>query len=734
MDTKSTREQTPRITTTARPVAGRPTGGTGWTGRDLAKILRRRVGLILLCLLVITAITVGGTYLWIKMWPQYSAVALLQVDRPQDSYLSESRVGLNADILERYKRSYAMEIQSEQMIRLALDRPAVRQTQWYVDHRTSDMNEATLELMDELKVVPVPESELIQIRLAYVCRTAKERAELPTLVNALMDVAYEQLNERYGNDMAGSVTQLEEQERSLASQIQTLQTSIADQLRLSPTPMMQQRVDSLTFQVQALTSELVRLEMEAAQADSAVKMLEGQIASGEIRSNIAVQQQVQFDPLLRQLELQMAMRQTELNITRERYGDDHRTVQRIGAEIESAKKEIEDRTNRLLDDATSALRASYEGQRDAVTQQLLEARRRLEMLSSNARDAASAMLEIDRLQRLQDDLKAQLLMLQGKRIDFQLASQSQRMRPVKVIRRATVPIERSWPKWQVMVPVGVLLGLMVGVGLAFLLEMIDTSVKTPSDITRRVDMPLLAMVPHGDDLAENIDDFRRALLTAPQSLVGEAYRELRTNLLFSGPASQRRTLLVTSPSPSDGRTSVAVSLAVAVAHSGRRVLLIDANFRRPSVRHLFPEVGEAGLSDALSAQQSWRECAADTSLPNLAVMSSGKMPPNPNELLGSDLARTIFTEMAAEYDQVIFDGPPLLLISDAAVLATMVDGVVLVVRAGSNTYGIVQRSRDTLARLGAHTLGVVLNGVRTSAGGYLRKNYDTFYQYQESGS
>lgn len=286
------------------------------------------------------------------------------------------------------------------------------------------------------------------------------------------------------------------------------------------------------------------------------------------------------------------------------------------------------------------------------------------------------------------------------------------------------------PKWIIMVPLGVLLGLIVGFGLAFLLELIDTSIKGPSDVARRVDLPMLGMVPHGGDLEEDIKDLRLAFATHPDSLIGEAFRQVRTCLMFSGPASQRRSLLVTSALPEDGRTTVALNLAAAIARGGKRVLVVDANLRQPAIRQLFDRCPEAGLSSALVGQGAWREMVLQAE-PNLHLLASGPLPPNPAELLGSEQMSNIIAEMVSQYDQVLFDSPPCLLVSDAAALSTLVDGVILVVRAGANTYGVVQRAREMLARIGAHVVGVVLNAVRTMAGGYLRKNYDAFYEYQE---
>jgi polysaccharide biosynthesis transport protein len=303
--------------------------------------------------------------------------------------------------------------------------------------------------------------------------------------------------------------------------------------------------------------------------------------------------------------------------------------------------------------------------------------------------------------------------------------------PVMVKAYATLPREPSMPNWSLMIPAGFALGLMVGFGLAFLLELTDSSVRTPSDLTRKMNFPLLGMVPHSDDLEEEVADFRKVVQLAPQSPAAEAFRHIRTNLLFSGPAEHRRTLLITSPAPEDGRTTVVLNLAAAMAQGGKRVLVVDANFRQPAIAGMFPSASAAGLSSALVGQASWRDVVSPTEMPNMSVIAAGPLPPNPADLLGSEQMRQLLAEMSAEYDQVLIDGSPIMVVSDSVVLSTIVDGVIMVVRAGSNSVGIVQRSAEQLARVGAHVTGVILQGVRSTAGGYLRKNYQTYYDYQQ---
>jgi capsular exopolysaccharide synthesis family protein len=245
-----------------------------------------------------------------------------------------------------------------------------------------------------------------------------------------------------------------------------------------------------------------------------------------------------------------------------------------------------------------------------------------------------------------------------------------------------------------------------------------------------VDLPLLGMIPHLDDVEEDIEDMRLAFLTNPKAIISEAFRQARTTLMFSGTAEQRRSILISSAMPEDGRTTVALNLAHAIATGGKKVLVVDANFRQPMIRNLFPMCPDGGLSTTLVGQADWRSLVHHVE-ENLDVMASGPHPPNPADLLGSNQMRRQIEEFYEDYDQVIFDSSPCLVVSDAVNLSTMVEGAILVVRAGVNTYGIVQRARDMITRLGTPIFGVVLNGVRVTAGGYLRKNYETFYEYRE---
>lgn len=728
-----TREHAPRLAPTGRPLGPRPGPAHahgGLTARDLTKALRRRKWTIILTSLIILAITVVATLLWSMYAPIYSTVAYIRLTPPMLTALQNAPTQ-SAELLDRYKRGQAALVKSPAVLTKALESAEVQRTRWFGKRRTADLKIALKELDKEIGVSSMPDTEFIGIGMSLATATREEMEELPTIVNAVARAFVEEANKATNEQRTESIRQLTLSRNELNNELLAVLRAIAGAVGGMPVPSMRNQVSSLTIELQETTRQITQLAVYQSQAEAALLSLQELERSGNMEAMPEVLQALDLDPLMRSLLAAMMNLQTELANAKERFGPDHRTVQTLQNRIVSVQAAAETRRHELINAQVQALKSSRQGMRDSITAQLIDIRTRRQAVLVQVRELEDSLLTIENLETRKLDLESRLRNVDDRLFDRRAVVQDPQGLPAFLREPARIPLEPTWPKWTMMIPLGLVFGLGLGVGLAFLIELVDTSVKTSTDVTRRLDLPLLAMIPHADDLAEEIEEVRTAGLLVPQSLISEAYRELRTNLMFSGPAEQRRTLLASSPSPEDGRTSVALNLALAQANNGRRVLLVDANFRRPGLKTLFPAIPDEGFSNALSGQAAWRECVAESGVANLTLMASGPMPPNPTELLGAELARSIVDEMAAEYDQVIFDGPPLLLVTDAAVLATLVDGVLLVVRAGVNTYGIVQRCRDVLTRVGAHMTGVVLNGVRTTVGGYLRKNYETFYEYQE---
>lgn len=214
-----------------------------------------------------------------------------------------------------------------------------------------------------------------------------------------------------------------------------------------------------------------------------------------------------------------------------------------------------------------------------------------------------------------------------------------------------------------------------------------------------------------------------------KSPIGEAYRAIRTNIQFSMPKGQLKTILVTSSTPGEGKSTTAANLAITMAESGIRVLLIDADLRKPTIYKLFQVSNLKGLTNVLAEGADYREFIKPTVVEGLDILPAGPNPPNPSELLGSDGMRELLDLAKNHYDLVILDTPPVLPVTDAAILASQVDGVVFITAHGQATFDAVARSKTQLENVGAKILGVILNRVPVS-----KRSGNSYYYYEGYGS
>ncbi|MFW6132596.1 MAG: polysaccharide biosynthesis tyrosine autokinase [Planctomycetota bacterium] len=744
-----TREQATRIVRQApAPTRSQAGSGSGLTGRDLVRILRKRIWLIVISVVVCLAIAAIGTMLWLFYAPLYTATALLGVTPPQVSELNPQGGTASPQYLQRLTVDRAQMASRPEVLEMAASNrdlqftPELQRTAYY--RRNKDI--IVDKLSQDVSFAPLTDANLIRVSM-----TGRAADLCSTVVNAVAIAAEEdgknRTIRRYEEDINKLQARLVEEQRAL-DELEEAQARLPVLVRPGESPRMLElrRRQTLVQQRMADLGQQIA-EIRAAQQHAETAKLVAQEHSVEEYVELPeVQFAAQNDPLVSSLRSDLLRLRTELDNVRQKFGPDHIAVKNLEMRVQATAEQLRARelqVARMMKQDRIAAPENYAQQHE----QLMREQDRLEAEAADIEEMLAA--EMQRIeeqrgrnqtqwqealsQQRQHDREERILRercnrIENRLLELQLLTKGEP--PLRVVSAAWTPDDPSWPKWSVMLPLGAVLGLLIGVGLAVMLELIDTSIKNPADMSRRMDLPLLGMVPHAEDLADEIADMRLAFLDAPDSLVDEAFRQIRTGLLFSGPASERRSLLVTSPLPGDGRSTVALNLAASVARSGRKVLVVDANFRQPCVDDVFPDCAEEGLSSALVGRARWQDNVHQVE-ENFHVLQAGPLPPNPAELLGSDTMQTLIAEMQQQYDQVLFDGPPCVVVTDAQVLSTQVDGVILVVRAGANTYGVVQRTRDMIQRVGGHILGAVLNGVRVTAGGYLRKNYETYYQYHQ---
>jgi polysaccharide biosynthesis transport protein len=277
-------------------------------------------------------------------------------------------------------------------------------------------------------------------------------------------------------------------------------------------------------------------------------------------------------------------------------------------------------------------------------------------------------------------------------------------------------------------------GLMIAAGIVILVEFLDDTIRDPQAITRKWGVPILGMiVSYKSTKGEQLITVRH-----PRSPVSEAFRSLRTNLQFASVDTPIRTLLVTSPSPSDGKTTVVSNLASVIAQGGRNVVIVDADLRRPRIHKMFQLSNRVGLSDQfIQTQDHFDGSLKSTEITNLHALTSGNLPPNPSELLSSARMVEILRQLSNKFSTVIVDSPPVLLVTDALVLAPRVDGVILVIKPSVTKWSSLRQALDQLQHIKANLLGVVVNDVNLSRSryyyyrGYYSQKYGKGYHYAE---
>jgi capsular exopolysaccharide synthesis family protein len=279
-----------------------------------------------------------------------------------------------------------------------------------------------------------------------------------------------------------------------------------------------------------------------------------------------------------------------------------------------------------------------------------------------------------------------------------------------------------------------------------LLDYLDDSIRTSDDIGRHLGLPTLALIPHQSlpekrklgvlSKTSNGNGSSTALITLEdtRSAMAEAYRHLRTSLLFSSAGKPPQTILVTSSQPAEGKTTTAINTAITLAQAGADVVIVDCDLRRPRLHSHFELTNSSGLTNYLSGEKN-----PDTllktyqNLPNLKVITSGPLPPNPAELLSSNEMKNLLQFLRGNFKHVIIDSPPAISFTDAAILSTLVDGVILVAMAGKSSMHLMRRFKQRLSNIGARIYGVVLNGIKSDSVEYSYYGYSYNYNYYAPG-
>jgi polysaccharide biosynthesis transport protein len=580
----------------------------------------------------------------------------------------------------------------------------------------------------KLRVILEPNTRIIDIHYLSPNKDLAAR-----IVNALASTYIEQnFKTRFESTMQAS-DWLSRQLVDLQMKVETSQEKLVKYQKDHQILGIDEKQNITTAKLDELNKELTAAESERMQKESVFRLAQAgdtesaaAVAAGVAQDKTSESTSALLEKLQEQkadLKIQIAQLSTQFGPAYPKLAQLNNQIQEIDVQIQSEMKKV---AGRLRGDYLASL------QRENMLRASLEEQKQQEnKLNESAIEYSFLKRDFETDRTLYEGLLQKL-----KEAGVTAGLRSNNIRQVDMARTPAIPTEPNIPR---NLGFGFVLGLTSGIGLAFVLEGVDNTVRTPEQAQAISGLPSLGMIPLGS--RNNSEANSRGLTVAaskeketvelitqsrPQSQMAEAYRALRTSLLLTSVGAPPKIILVTSALPQEGKTTTSVNTATVLAQKGTRVLLIDADLRRPSIHKTLGLGPRIGLSNVLTGGATLQEATFRSSLmPNLFVLPAGTPPPNPAELLASAQMVEILADLRQHYDHIVVDTPPTLSVTDAVVLSTRADAVVLVIRCGQTTKPALRRAREILAQVNARVAGVLLNAVNLDS-----PDYYYYYEYQ----
>ena len=421
--------------------------------------------------------------------------------------------------------------------------------------------------------------------------------------------------------------------------------------------------------------------------------------------------------LIQNLKSEYARMEKDYSLNSQRYGVKHPKIVQLNAELNTMRDNIIKEINRICDSITTEFEIATN--REATLLQILEQQKReVFALGDKAIQYGVIKREVDTNRQMYETLLT--------RMKETNLTEDLKMSNIKISDHAEVPLKPFKPKKTLNILLGVIVGLTCGVGIAFLMEYMDNAIRTQEDVEKYLGTSLLGIVGH---IPVDKKDNKITNLIAhdlPKHSITEALKGIRTSIMFSHPDNPKRTILVTSATPNEGKSLISSNLSIVMAQAGKKVLLIDADLRKPSIHKYFQIDKSLGLSNLLVKSHDLRTVLKSTHIPNVYTIPCGPIPPNPSELLGSQAMAENLKVAKEEFEWILIDSPPLLGVTDTRILSRLVDGIIFVLHGNKANREVARKALSFLSDVNDKILGVVINDVDFSKDKYY---YQYYYQY-----
>ena len=678
--------------------------------------IRKTVILAVFLLVVITA-----TLVTFILPESYSSVARIKIERDQSDISSMVERGATAAYDPYFIQTEFELIQSEVILGKVIDALDLNK-EWgnkYNNGEHLKPSETLALLKRRIDLRPVRNTSLIEIRVY-----SEKAEEASKIANAVAD-AYKDHRLKQRQQLSnGGITVLEARFTEQEAKVKAAQSNV-DELRVNlkvsdamaigegPSPLMS--ADTLR------KLESMRIESKA-EYDREVTLLESLKALGKERGPEGLAQAIPTaatDTLLSSLLEQLTVVEQRLVALEKEFGPEHAEVIKCKAMKDDLHNKIKNRVEGImlgLDARVMSLKTSLEN----FTKEVAEAKSNDIDQANRTRPYFDAKRALDELRRFSQILDAKIAF---EKIDVVLPKTMM----VEIVDRAVPGLHPVRPNKPLNIALGIIIGLVVGIGLAFFIEYLDTSVKTIDDVERSLQCPVLGVIPQNVGLL---------LEEGAESPHAEAYRVLRTNLLFSRKDDKLNTVAVVSAGAGEGKSTTVFNLAAVFAQSGQRTLVVDSDLRRPTLHKMLHLTNTIGLTNYLLRQNALEEVIQTTNLPTLDFLSSGKLPSSSLGILSSAQMKGLIGELKQRYDFVFFDSPPIMGVSDASILASEVDMTLQVIQYRRYPQPMNIRAKQLIEKVGGNLVGIVLNNINMSQDEsyyyYSGYYHDYYYRSEET--
>lgn len=699
-------------------------------------LLRRKWIVITVFLAVITTVTIA-TFM---TRPLYKATVTLKIDQEnqnmmmfkdalaiqmpeQDYYETQFRILKSKNLAIRVIRKMRLDSNPEFSGRAKVAATAQPKTVSFLKQNTSAKDDEidpsiVGAFIGRLEVNPQPKSRLVNVSfISYEPALAQKVANTTAQSYIELNMESKYASTQQGREwleqqldiMKAKVEQGEEKLNQYAAQNQIIFLSQDD--KSSNMNITTQKLTEISTELTTATAD--RIHQEA---------LYREIYSGDPESSSYLMN----NKLIQDLKKDAAGFEAEYNQNLKTYKPDYPKMVKQKALVDQYKNKIASETKRIM----QSVKKDYEAavKREEYLQKAFE-KQKQEALDLNSRSVQYQILkrETDTNKELYNGL---LQKLKESGISASLPTNN-----IVVLDTAEMPRSPFKPQRARNIILSMILGLFGGIGLAFFTEYLDSTIKTPEDIEKKIFMPSLGIVPvHTDTTDSKNMPVEYISYSDSRSVLSEAYASIRTYLLFSSAGKPPKVMMVTSAQREEGKTTTAINTAISLTKSNAKAILIDADMRKPRIHKVFKVSNTVGLSSFLSGNCEFdSKMIKATKVTGLDILTSGPIPPNPAELLSSYRLRDLIKGLYPLYDFMIFDTPPMLGLADAAIASTQTDGVILVVKSGHTPKEAAQQAKKILEGVDAKILGVVLNGISHSNMKYGNYSYYQYY-YQNYSS